>query len=86
MLRISSFTLSQKVGRFNAQFSCKPIYDVNARAIHAALQRADVGAIELSPMRQLFLGQLLGLPQLPQVGCKHVPYIHDMEERGLQSI
>jgi hypothetical protein len=76
----------KKLGGFNVQNLGETVDDVDAGGIDAALKRADVGAVDVCPMRDLLLGQAANLAQTPQVERQHLSDVHARESNSLQSI
>ena len=64
----------------------QPVDHVDARGINAALERTDVGSINLRSMRELFLRQPCCAPISPQVPRENLPNVHAWERSGLSSI
>ena len=69
----------EQIGGFDAENAGQPVYDVDAGGVDAPLERADIRAIDLRLMGELFLRKALGLPQSSQIERQHVSYIHARE-------
>jgi hypothetical protein len=70
----------------DAELPREPIDNIDTSSIQRTLERTDVGSIDFSTMRQLLLRQLGGLAMSPQIGGKHLSYVHNDERDVLQSI
>ena len=62
----------QQVSRFNAKFAGKSVYDIDAGGVDAALERTDIGPVDVGAMRQLFLREAFVSPVSSQVECQHL--------------
>lgn len=69
----------QEIGRFDPKGTGEPIHDVDPGGIDASFERADVGAVDLGAMGELFLRQAASLPQLPEIDRQYVSDVHPQD-------
>lgn len=77
---------SEKICRFDAAGPGETFNHIDGGRIDASLKRADIGAVELGAMRQLFLRQASGSTKLSQIEREYLSNIHDGEGSALKSI
>ncbi|MCP1920211.1 hypothetical protein J2R76_003802 [Bradyrhizobium sp. USDA 4532] len=75
-------SLLQEIRCFNSEFAGKPIENIDAGRIFAALNRADVSAVYVGTVRKFLLRQACSLSVLYQIERQNLPYRHGYE-RGL---
>lgn len=76
----------EKIGGFDSKDAREPVDHVDAGRIDASFEGANIGAVDLRAMRQLFLGQAARASQLPQIERQYLSYVHAREGSVLKSI
>ena len=77
---------SQQIGCLHAEGTRKTVNHVDARGILAAFDRADVRAVQVGAMRQLFLRESLISPIFPHIERQDLSDVHAREGSVLLSI
>jgi hypothetical protein len=73
----------EQIRRFETEPGGKPVDNVDAGRVHTAFDRADIRAIDLRPMRKLFLRNAVRSPVFPQVEGHDLSNVHDSKRSGL---
>jgi len=74
---------AQEIGGFDIQRSGQSVDHIDAGTIDTALQRTDIGSINVSAMSQLFLRQSPYLPVFLQIECKDLSDLHGPDMQAL---
>lgn len=80
-----AWALEQFVG-FDLEGCGELLDDVDARAVDAAFEQADIGPVDACQVSQFFLREPLGLPVCLQIQREDFPDIHDPRVRLLSSM
>jgi hypothetical protein len=75
--------LTEEISCFHAQNAREAVHDVDTRRVNTTLQSADISAVNLSTMRELFLGQSQQAAMLSQVERQYLSDFHDAKQKGL---
>jgi hypothetical protein len=57
----------QEISRRHSENACESIYHIDGRAVLAAFQRADIGAMDVGPVSKLLLGKASCMTQGTQI-------------------
>lgn len=78
---VRELSIQQRSG-FDLKGGGQPVHDVDGRVVDAALQRTDVGSIEIGAMRELFLRKASGAAGGAEIAREDLSDIHAESSAG----